>query len=90
MATDQPVLVTILRRPFTCRFCRGAQFWERAVKLNTGGLEFLGVEWANKTAEGVICTTCGLVHEFLGSTIEFWQVEGGYPPLAETAPPAPT
>jgi predicted nucleic-acid-binding Zn-ribbon protein len=71
----KPSLVTIGpdRRPFTCHVCRGEQFIDRDIQLNTSGMEFLGIEWANRSATGLICSTCGYVHMFVNDSIELWE-----------------
>jgi len=33
--------------------------------MNTPGLTFFGVEWANKQAENLVCASCGHVLWFL-------------------------
>jgi len=77
-------LATLNRTPFTCRACGSPQFFDREVKLNSSGAELFGVGWANRSATGLICATCGFVHEFVGDALELWKVEGGYPQHAPT------
>jgi hypothetical protein len=36
-------------------------------------MEFLGVEWANASATGLICTDCGYVHEFAGDAVQLYK-----------------
>ncbi|MCH0538527.1 hypothetical protein I3F58_02920 [Streptomyces sp. MUM 203J] len=57
-----------------CPFCRFDQFWEREIKLNTAGMSFLGLDWANKSATGLVCAQCGRIEMFLGAQIEFQRV----------------
>jgi len=33
--------------------------------LNTRGISFLGLDWANKVADNYVCDRCGYVHWFL-------------------------
>ena len=56
-----------------CLVCGADQFTERPVKLNTTGAEFLGVEWVNRSAMALICTSCGYVHEFLGDAVKLYE-----------------
>ena len=35
--------------------------------------------WANASAIGLICLTCGYVHLFVEGPMELWKEEGGYP-----------
>ncbi len=67
---------TIRDEPFTCLVCDCAEFWHRTIKLNTGSAEFLGMAWANRGSAGLICASCGYVHEFLGEAIQFWEAQG--------------
>ena len=77
----KPSLVTIgpQRHPFTCHVCRGQLFVDRQIQLNTSGMEFFGVEWANRSATGLICDSCGYVHMFVNDAIELWKPEEAPP-----------
>jgi hypothetical protein len=44
------------------------------VKLNTTGAGSFGIEWTNRTATALICTSCGHVHEFLDGGLELYDV----------------
>jgi hypothetical protein len=79
----QPSLATVRRRAFRCLVCGGHAFWTRDIKMNTTGMEFLDLGWANASALGLICAECGYLHEFAGQSVELWKVDGGYPPGAE-------
>lgn len=48
-----------------CLVCGGRDFTRREIKLNTTGLTFLDLDWANRSGEGAICRACGYVHTFL-------------------------
>jgi hypothetical protein len=62
---DEEPRVTDPRQPgFTCLNCGGGSFTEREVKLNTSGMSFAGLDWANKSGEGYICNHCGFMHTF--------------------------
>lgn len=52
-------------RPLKCVVCRHDEFTEREALLNTAGLSFLGLDWANRTATCFICDSCGYIHWFL-------------------------
>jgi hypothetical protein len=56
---------TIAGRPLHCPVCGHGQFWKRWTLMNTPGLTFFGVEWANKQAENFVCASCGHVLWFL-------------------------
>ncbi|MEV4417922.1 hypothetical protein [Catellatospora sp. NPDC049609] len=72
-----PYVATINGEVFRCVVCQGGLFTSRSIKLNTGGMEFLDLAWANKSSLGVICTNCGYVHEFLGDALQLWDSESG-------------
>jgi hypothetical protein len=67
------------RAPLYCLVCRGQLFSDREIKLNTSGMEFLGMEWANRSGTAIICDTCSFVHTFAGDGFELWDPSGGYP-----------
>ena len=50
---------------FVCPHCSGDQFAEGRAQLNTAGMTFLGLDWANPSAYTLACRTCGLVSWFL-------------------------
>jgi len=64
-----PRLATVHNRPLLCLVCGGGEFWDREVKLNSSGMEFMGLAWANQSALGLLCATCGYVHEFVGDSV---------------------
>ena len=56
---------------FHCVVCGGAKFRRREIKMNTTGLSFLNLDFANRSAVGVICTSCGFVHMFAGGNLQW-------------------
>jgi len=42
----------------------GTEFSYSEIKLNTSGVSFMNLDWANKSGTGVICDACGFVHTF--------------------------
>jgi hypothetical protein len=70
----RPVTATIADRPLACLVCGSGQFWNQEVKLNTTGMELLDLGWANQSALGLICASCGFVHEFAGKAVQLWKV----------------
>jgi hypothetical protein len=74
-------LVTIgqAQHPFICHVCQGRLFFDREIKLNTTGMELLGIEWMNESATGLICAKCGYLHTFVNDSIELWESDRGYP-----------
>ena len=51
-----------------CPVCAHDLFWKRQTLLNTPGLTFFGVEWANKRADNYVCDRCGHMLWFLRET----------------------
>ena len=51
-----------------CPVCGHDVFWKRQTLLNTPGLTFFGVEWANKQADNYVCDRCGHMLWFLRKT----------------------
>ena len=67
MADDQAYPLRVAGEDFICFACkRGQRFIPREIRLNTGGMTLMGLDWLNKAADGAICERCGYVHSFLG------------------------
>lgn len=58
-------------RQVRCVFCQGEEFAEREIKLNTTGMSFFNLDWANKAAVGLICEGCGYIQMFLNPQLQF-------------------
>ena len=50
-----------------CPHCSGSTFEQSSAQLNTAGLTFLDLDWANRSASVLICKTCGHIEWFLGN-----------------------
>lgn len=50
-----------------CVICKGTKFWTRETLMNTKGMSFFNLDWANKNATNYVCHHCGYVHWFLES-----------------------
>lgn len=50
----------------TCTHCGGIDFDQSEAQLNTMGLTFLNLDWANRSATIFICMNCGHIEWFLG------------------------
>jgi predicted nucleic-acid-binding Zn-ribbon protein len=48
-----------------CPHCGASEFAEGRAQLNTAGMTFLGLDWANESATTLACTNCGRVEWFL-------------------------
>lgn len=44
--------------------CGEAHFLEGRAQLNTAGITFLDIDWANKSATTLMCDHCSLIHWF--------------------------
>ena len=44
-----------------CEHCGHAEFNEGSAQLNTAGMTFLGLDWANRTATTLMCAACGRI-----------------------------
>ena len=56
---------TIHGNNLVCPVCNHDKFWFRETLMNTPGMTFFGLEWANKRATNYICDKCGYVYWFL-------------------------
>jgi predicted nucleic-acid-binding Zn-ribbon protein len=70
-----PVTATVGDRTIACLVCGGGTFWDREIKLNTTGMEFFDLAWANASALGLVCVRCGYVHEFVGDSVQLWEAD---------------
>ena len=48
-----------------CPHCGQESFEQGSAQLNTAGMTFLNLDWANKSATTLACTSCGSVQWFL-------------------------
>ncbi len=48
-----------------CPVCGRDTFWARKTLMNTPGMTFWGIEWANRSADNYICDSCGYVMWFM-------------------------
>lgn len=71
----KPVRAALGERWINCLFCQGDLFRERGVKLNSTGMEFMNLAWANETATGLICWSCGYVHLFANENIQLYRAD---------------
>lgn len=56
---------TVAGNDLRCPVCGHDTFWKRRTLMNTPGMTFFGVEWANRQAENFVCDRCGHVLWFL-------------------------
>lgn len=67
-------------RRIGCVVCGATRFDHREVLMNTSGLTFFDLDWANKSAAGAICRACGYVHTFMGDRVEWRSPDDPTPP----------
>ena len=60
---------SVFGKKIICPVCDNDLFENRDVLLNTPGMTFLGLDWANKTAIALICTKCGKIEWYLQSPV---------------------
>ncbi|MCX5135092.1 hypothetical protein OOK06_23805 [Streptomyces sp. NBC_00340] len=58
-----------------CQVCKGDLFRERDVLLNSTGMEFMKLAWADESATGLICWRCGYVHLFVNRDIKLYRAD---------------
>ncbi|MEU1596483.1 hypothetical protein ABZ468_27410 [Streptomyces sp. NPDC005708] len=71
----KPVRAALGEIWITCQICKGDVFRERDVLLNSAGMEFMKLAWADEKATGLICWRCGYVHLFVDSDIKLYRVD---------------
>jgi len=60
----RPGIYLANERKIVCTHCKNDRFTEQAVLLNTRGLTFFKLDWLNRNATTLICSTCGLIQWF--------------------------
>ena len=55
----------IAGKQVVCSHCGGTQFEESEAQLNTRGLTFLDLDWANQSADVLVCCNCGHLEWFM-------------------------
>lgn len=64
-AGDETQHYSVAGKQVKCTHCGGEDFDRGRAMLNTTGLTFFGLDWANREANLLICTTCSAVRWFL-------------------------
>jgi predicted nucleic-acid-binding Zn-ribbon protein len=52
-------------KTIVCAHCGNVQFVKKRILLNTPGMTFFKLDWANKTATTLMCTTCSQILWFM-------------------------
>jgi predicted nucleic-acid-binding Zn-ribbon protein len=58
-------IMTLKGKALSCLVCGNDHFFKQEGQLNTAGLTFLGLDWANATALCCVCDSCGYIHWFM-------------------------
>jgi predicted nucleic-acid-binding Zn-ribbon protein len=61
---------TVAGKSVTCAHCSHDRFVEGRAQLNTAGMSFLNLDWANRSAATLTCTNCGRIEWFLADPEE--------------------
>lgn len=56
---------TVAGKGVVCPHCAHDRFEEGRALLNTAGMTFLKLDWANRSAATLLCTRCGHIAWFL-------------------------
>jgi uncharacterized protein len=51
-------------RRVVCPHCGGEEFAEGSAQLNTAGMTFVGLDWANRSAHTLMCAQCSRIEWF--------------------------
>jgi uncharacterized protein len=49
----------------TCPHCSSKEFSEGTAQLNSVGMTFIGLDWADKSAHTLLCSKCGRVEWYM-------------------------
>lgn len=52
-------------KAISCPHCGRDEFAEGSAQMNTAGMTFFNLDWANKSATTLACTRCGRVQWFV-------------------------
>ena len=74
MAKHEPCEYRIGGEPVQCDHCKHTKFVRGSAMLNTAGMTFFGLDWANRTATTLMCDHCGLIHWFGRPPVAFGDV----------------
>ena len=62
--------LTYAGKPVVCPHCGNTDFEKSSAQLNTAGLTFLGLDWANRSAKVFVCKNCSNIQWFLNEPDE--------------------
>ncbi len=53
------------KKQVTCLHCGSKEFTEGIAQLNTVGMTFINLDWADKSAHTLLCSKCGRIEWFM-------------------------
>ena len=56
--------ISVKGHKLECPVCKNNKFWTKETLMNTTGMTFFGLDWANKDAKNFICSNCTYVFWF--------------------------
>lgn len=62
---DYIITYEVKGRLVTCPQCGHEHFSEGSAQLNTAGMTFLGLDWADRSATILICKQCGRIEWYM-------------------------
>jgi predicted nucleic-acid-binding Zn-ribbon protein len=63
---DLGEVFVVAEKTVQCQHCGADRFVEGRAQLNTAGMTFFNLDWANRTAATLTCVRCGRIEWFLG------------------------
>lgn len=64
MEKSETSKIQIAGKGFKCQHCGHEKFMRGEAQLNTAGMTFFDLDFANRSATTLACRRCGLVHWF--------------------------
>jgi DNA-directed RNA polymerase subunit RPC12/RpoP len=61
---NEPRKYEVAKRPVRCPHCGESLFVDGRALLNTPGLTFMNLDWANRSATILVCSECGRIEWF--------------------------
>ncbi|MCF7686943.1 MAG: DNA-binding protein [Cephaloticoccus sp.] len=64
LPSDQITGYVVAGKPVTCPHCGGVRFHDRKTLMNTRGATFFNLDWLNRAAFTLTCSTCSRIEWF--------------------------
>ncbi len=74
MTPKEPLISSyqIMNKKIACPSCGNDKFELKDILLNTPGLTFLRLDWANRSASVLVCTKCTRIEWYLNKPNSFY------------------